>query len=102
LAPLQPPYPNWYKLDLTCEYHAGVAAHSIHSCSAFKKSLMQLIKAKWITLKETLNVSTNSLPNHASGNGFVNALEAEFSGNLKEPMARAGCKEGSVYSRGCP
>jgi len=61
-----------------------------------------VVKATWITLKETLNVSTNSLPNHASGSGSVNALEAEFPGNLKEPMARAGCKEGSVYSRGCP
>jgi hypothetical protein len=27
---LQPPYPNSYKLDLTCEYHIGVARHSIH------------------------------------------------------------------------
>jgi hypothetical protein len=63
---------------------------------------MQLIKAGWITLKENLNVSTNSLPNHASGSGSVNALEAEFLGNLKEPMARARCKEGSVYARGCP
>ena len=31
LIPLQPPYPSWYKPDLTCEYHAGIAGHSIHT-----------------------------------------------------------------------
>ena len=36
LTPLQPPYPSWYKLDLTCEYQAGVVGHSIHTCNAFK------------------------------------------------------------------
>jgi hypothetical protein len=44
LTSLQPPYPNSYKLDLTCEYHIGVARHSIHMCCVFKKKLMQLIK----------------------------------------------------------
>jgi len=46
LTPLQPPFPNWYKPDLTCEYHVGAAGHNIHTCSAFKKRLMHLIS--WI------------------------------------------------------
>ena len=71
LTPLQPPYPNWYKPDLTCEYHAGAAGHNIHTCSAFKKRLMYLIKAGWITFEGTPNVSSNPLPNHASGTGSV-------------------------------
>jgi len=100
LTPLQPPYPNWYKLDLTCEYHAGVAEHNIHTCSAFKKGFMHWIKAGWITFKGTPNMSLNPLPNHASGTGSVNALEVECFGNLKAPMARARCEEGSVHSRG--
>jgi len=40
LAPLQPPYPSWYKSDLTHEYHAGVAGHIIHTCNAFKRKLL--------------------------------------------------------------
>ncbi|XP_011046380.1 PREDICTED: uncharacterized protein LOC105141014 [Populus euphratica] len=56
LTPLKQPYPNWYKPDLTCEYHAGAAGHDIHTCSAFKKRLVHLIKAGWITLDGTLNV----------------------------------------------
>jgi len=98
LTPLQPPYPNWYKPDLTSEYHAGIAEHNIHTCSAFKKRLMHLIKARWIIFEGTPNVSLNPLPNHASGTGSMNALEAECSGNLKAPMARARCEEGSVHS----
>jgi hypothetical protein len=61
---------------------------------------MHLIKVGWITFEGTPNVSSNPLPNHASGSGSVNALEAECSENLKALMARVGCEEGSVYSRG--
>jgi hypothetical protein len=100
LTPLQPPYPNWYKPDLTCEYHAGAVGHNIHTCSAFKKRLMYFIKAGWITFEETPNVSSNPLPNNASGIGSVNTLEVECSKNLKALMAKVGCEESSVHSRG--
>ena len=53
-APLQPPYPDMYKPYLTCEYHVGAAGHSIHTCGAFKKKLMQLIKVGWITSEGNL------------------------------------------------
>jgi hypothetical protein len=62
LTPLQPPYPNWYKPDLTCEYHAGIAGHNIESCNAFKNKLLQLIKAGWITFDDAPNVNSNPLP----------------------------------------
>ncbi|XP_073261632.1 uncharacterized protein [Populus alba] len=65
LTHVQPPYPNWYKPELNCEYHAGVAGHSIHTCNAFKRKLLQLIKAGWIELEDAPNVNTNPLPNHA-------------------------------------
>jgi hypothetical protein len=55
-----------------------------------------LIKVGWITFKEALNVSTNPLSNHASGSGSVNALEAEYWGNLKALIVKARCKEGSM------
>jgi len=96
LTPLQPLYPNRYKYDLTCKYHAGVVGHNIHTCSAFKKKLIQLIKARWVTFKETLNVSTNPLPNHALSSGSINALEMECLRNLKAPMIRVGCEKGRM------
>jgi len=58
---------------------------------------MHLIKVGWITFEGTPNVRSNSLPNHASGTGSVNTPEAECSGNLKAPMARARSEEGSVH-----
>jgi hypothetical protein len=65
LTPVQTPYPSWYKPELTCEYHAGVVGHNIHTCNAFKRKLLQLIKAWWITLEDAPNVNTKPLPNHA-------------------------------------
>jgi hypothetical protein len=58
---------------------------------------MHLIKAGWITFEGTPNVSSNRLPNHASGTGSVNALEVECSKNLKALMARARCEKGNVH-----
>jgi hypothetical protein len=98
LTPPQPLYPNRYKRDLTYEYHAGVVGHNIHTCSAFKKKLIQLIKARWVTFKETLNVSIDPLPNHASSSGSINTLEAECLRNLKAPMVRVGCEKGRMNS----
>ena len=70
LAPLQPPYPSWYKPELTCEYHAGIVGHNIHTCNAFKRKLSQLTKVGWITFENTSNVNTNRLPNHAWNGGL--------------------------------
>jgi hypothetical protein len=41
---MQPPFPTWYNPEVTCEYHAGHASHSIEACFAFKKKVLQLIK----------------------------------------------------------
>ena len=92
LTPLQPPYPNWYKPDLTYEYHSGAVGHNIHTCSAFKKRLIHLIKVGWITFNGTPSMSSNPLPNDASSTGSVNVLEVECSENLKALMARVRCK----------
>jgi hypothetical protein len=67
----------------------------IHAVSL---QLMHLIKVEWIMFEKTLNISTNPLPNHASGSGSVNALEVECSGNLKAPIMKSGCKKGSISS----
>jgi hypothetical protein len=103
VSPLQPPYPCWYKSGLTYEYHADIAGYNIHTCNAFKKKLLQLIKTRWIMFEETPNVNTNPLPNHASGNRPVNVLEVEHLWSLKVPMNRiyemmikSGYKKGSM------
>jgi len=46
LTPVQPPYPNWYKPKLNCEYHAGIVGHSIHTCNVFKRKFQ--INQSWV------------------------------------------------------
>ena len=88
LIPLQPPYPSWYRPDLTCEYHAGIAGHGIHTCNAFKRKLLHLLKTGWMTFEDSPNVSTNPLPSHASGSGSVNMLDVEHPKKLRVPIER--------------
>jgi hypothetical protein len=47
---------------------------------AFKRRILQLIKAGWISFDDFPNVKSNPLPHHASGSGGVNALEEEERG----------------------
>lgn len=75
LTPLKIPYPNWYKTYCTYENHVGTARHHIHSCTAFEKWLMHLIKIKWATFEETPTMSINPLPNDSSRSGLVDPLE---------------------------
>ena len=73
--PLKPPFPNWYKPELTYEYHDGNPGHSIDTCSTFKRKLLELFKVGWITFENAPNINSNPLPNHASSSGGVNVVE---------------------------
>ena len=35
--PRRPPFPNWYNVNIRCDYHSGVPSHSIEDCIIFKK-----------------------------------------------------------------
>ncbi|XP_034891247.1 uncharacterized protein [Populus alba] len=41
--------------EVTCEYHAGHAGHSIEACFAFKRKVLQLIKVGWVTFDDPPN-----------------------------------------------
>lgn len=72
---MQPPFPAWYNPEVTCEYHAGHAGHSIESCFAFKRKVLQLIKVGWVTFEDSPNQNSNPLPKHVDGRGGVNTME---------------------------
>ena len=89
LPPLKPPFPAWHNPNLTCEYHAGNAGHSIETCVAFKRKVLQLIKIGWITIEDPPNVNLNPLPKHAAGSSGVNAVETDSKvRTLKVTMTR--------------
>jgi hypothetical protein len=73
--PLQPPFPIWYKPELTCEYHAGNPGHGIETCYDFKKRFLELIKIGWVSFEDTPNVNSNSLPKHPASNSGVGMIE---------------------------
>jgi hypothetical protein len=66
--PLQPPFPIWYKPELTCEYHAGIPGHCLETCYAFKSMLLKLIKIGWVSFEDTPNINSNLLPSHDKSN----------------------------------
>jgi hypothetical protein len=57
---------------------------------AFKRRILQLIKARWISFDESPNVNSNPLPNHTHESGGVNSLEIgrESKATLKVTMDR--------------
>ena len=41
--PRRPPFPNWYDVNIRCDYHSGVPGHSIEDCTNFKNKVQNLI-----------------------------------------------------------
>jgi hypothetical protein len=74
---MQPPFPAWHNPKMTCEYHDGNAGHSIETCVAFKKRVLQLIKIGWVTFEDPPNVNSHPLTKHAAGSSAVNAVEVD-------------------------
>ncbi|KAA3484790.1 Gag-pro-like protein [Gossypium australe] len=80
LKPMQPPFPEWYDANTTCEYHTGITGHSIENYTAFKKMIEWFIKIGIIRFDDLsgCNVAGNLLPNHLDQR--VNAI-IESGGN---------------------
>ncbi|XP_054808679.1 uncharacterized protein LOC129310792 [Prosopis cineraria] len=68
IKPLQPPFPAWYDPNATCEYHMGVAGHSIDKCNAFRRHVLLLLDNNHIGIKtcNNPNITTNP-PEHEKG-----------------------------------
>ena len=58
-------YPNWYNLNLHCEYHA-LPSNLIENCQPFKHKVQSLLSRGAFKFDNTLtpNVATNPLPDH--------------------------------------
>ena len=42
--PRRPPFPNWYDVNIRCDYHSGVPGHSIEDCTFLKNKVQNLIQ----------------------------------------------------------
>ena len=39
LIPMEPPYPQWYDANASCDYHYGIKDHSTENYQALKNQL---------------------------------------------------------------
>ena len=67
--PLQPPFPEWYKPDVTCEFHSNVPGHSTDQCFTLKRKVQAMIRNGELTFSQPPNIQTNPLPNHQAQPG---------------------------------
>ncbi|XP_052485143.1 uncharacterized protein LOC128040436 [Gossypium raimondii] len=84
LKPMQPPYPKWYDANAQCNYHAGIAGHSIEHCTAFKKLVERLINMGIVKVDDSPSTE-NPLPNH-NENG-VNMIGGNMGRKIKDDIA---------------
>ena len=71
------------------EYHASNVGHSIESCVAFKKRVLEPIKIGWVTVDDSPYVNSNPVPKHVGGGTRVNVVEVgNKSKSLKVTMTR--------------
>ena len=42
--PRRPPFPNWYDVNIRCDYHSGVLGHSTEDCTNLKNKVQNLIQ----------------------------------------------------------
>ncbi|XVF69348.1 hypothetical protein PTKIN_Ptkin11bG0074000 [Pterospermum kingtungense] len=100
--PLQPPYPKCYNPDLHCEYHNGIAGHSIEDCPGLKNKIQNLIDRKIISfnIDEEPSIGKNPLPEHARPS--VNMLEFEEDGELIAPVDHLviNCTKNTIKASG--
>ena len=45
-------FPPWYNSDVQCEFHDGLAGHSIEECNSFKEAVQELIDNNQLTFEE--------------------------------------------------
>ena len=68
LTPLEPPYPHWYDINASCDYHYGIKGHSMESCLVLKNQVQALKNVGYVNFGYDKiggpNVICNPLPNH--------------------------------------
>ncbi|KAK8609166.1 hypothetical protein V6N13_025473 [Hibiscus sabdariffa] len=92
IAPIQPPYPPWFNLNVKCDYHAGNPGHHIDNCTAFKYVVEQLLKAGMLSFETS---EKNPMPNHKG----VIAVIREDAKKVKENLAKVSAPLKWVWKR---
>jgi hypothetical protein len=63
---LQPPYPNGFDCNATCDYHDGVTGHSTEKCFTLRAKIQELIDSGQIQLNSTNPDINATIPDSAN------------------------------------
>jgi len=73
---LEPPYPKYFDVNATCDYHGGAIGHSTEKCLSYKHKVQALIDSGWLKFQENKpNIKANPLSGH--DNASINAIDLE-------------------------
>ena len=76
MKPLEPPYPKYFDVNATCDYHGGAIGHSTEKCLSYKHKVQALIDSGWLKFQQNKpNIKVNSLSRH--DNVSINAIDLE-------------------------
>ena len=76
MKPLEPPYPKYFDVNATCDYHGGAIGHSTEKFLSFKHKVQALIDSGWLKFQENKsNIKANPLSGH--DNASINAIDLE-------------------------
>jgi len=76
IKPLEPPYPKYFDVNATCDYHRRAIGHSTEKCLSFKRKVQALIDSGWLKFQENKsNIEANPLSGH--GNTSINVIDLE-------------------------
>ena len=76
MKPLEPPYPKYFDVNATCDYHGGAIGHSTEKCLSYKHKVQALIDSGWLKFQENKpHFKVNSLSGH--DNASINAIDVE-------------------------
>ena len=75
MKPLEPPYPKYFDVNATCDYHGGAIGHSTEKCLSYKHKVQASIDSGWLKFQENKPNIKVSLSGH--DNASINAIDLE-------------------------
>ena len=87
---MQPSYPRWYNKNAHCDYHSDNRGHLTEDCTALKRRVHNLIKARALAFhdEDVLDVNRNPLLDHQRSK--INAVDSDPELQIKKD-AKAVC-----------
>ena len=97
IPPMQPSYPRWYNENTCCDYHFDNRGHSTEDCTALKRKVHDLIKARALAFDDddVPDVNRNPLLDHQGLK--INAIGSDPELQIEKDAKVVRMPMGTVY-----